>query len=266
MIWEKRCMYIYDWVTWLYGRNRHTIVNQLYFNKKKCLKAKKTGQVFFKNHFDLNAFTWSNALQPHTCWFSIPSRLSWGSWVLKLTCPTVSLPVGTILPEDRFFFVLIRRACWSPFLRGIENWTFISSESEKKNPLDSFRDVLIWAWIVSQALSLLQPIFLRKLFSAVCLSTHPLIIPQPDGCWLLFYNPIRTVPYSNDLDLRQFSEVFFSLPLISPLSNGTLDQLPNFQKCLSYVFCDSHLLIFHFSDDTSFFFFFLMLSFSSSGP
>lgn len=89
-----------------------------------------------------------------------------------------------------------------------------------------------------------------------CLSTHPLIIPQPDGCWLLFYNPIRTVPYSNDLDLRQFSEVFFSLPLISPLSNGTLDQLPNFQKCLSCVFCDSHLLIFHFSDDTSFFFFF----------
>ena len=27
--------YIYDWVTLLYSRNRHNIVNQLYFNKKE---------------------------------------------------------------------------------------------------------------------------------------------------------------------------------------------------------------------------------------
>ena len=25
---------MYDWVTMLYGRNRHNIINQLYFNKK----------------------------------------------------------------------------------------------------------------------------------------------------------------------------------------------------------------------------------------
>ena len=28
-------MYMYDWVTLLYSRNWHNIVNQLYFNKKK---------------------------------------------------------------------------------------------------------------------------------------------------------------------------------------------------------------------------------------
>ena len=30
----KKCIYMYDWVTWLYSRNWHNIVKQLYFNKK----------------------------------------------------------------------------------------------------------------------------------------------------------------------------------------------------------------------------------------
>ena len=31
---KKECMYVYDWVTLLYSRNWHNIVNQLYFNTK----------------------------------------------------------------------------------------------------------------------------------------------------------------------------------------------------------------------------------------
>lgn len=31
---KKECIYVYKWVTLLYGRNEH-IVNQLYFNLKK---------------------------------------------------------------------------------------------------------------------------------------------------------------------------------------------------------------------------------------
>ena len=31
----RKRMYIYDWVTMLYSRNRHNVVNQLYFNKNE---------------------------------------------------------------------------------------------------------------------------------------------------------------------------------------------------------------------------------------
>ena len=31
---KKECMYLYNWVTLLYSRDRYNIVNQLYFNKK----------------------------------------------------------------------------------------------------------------------------------------------------------------------------------------------------------------------------------------
>ena len=34
-------VYMYDWVTLLYSRNWHNIVNQFYFNKKHFLKEKK---------------------------------------------------------------------------------------------------------------------------------------------------------------------------------------------------------------------------------
>ena len=34
-------MYTYDWVTLLYSRNWHNIVNQLYFNKKENKKRKR---------------------------------------------------------------------------------------------------------------------------------------------------------------------------------------------------------------------------------
>ena len=38
----KQCVYMYNWITLLYSRNKHNIVNQLYFNKKKKrLKEKK---------------------------------------------------------------------------------------------------------------------------------------------------------------------------------------------------------------------------------
>ena len=33
---------MYNWITLLYSRNEHNIVNQLYFNKKKKLKKRKT--------------------------------------------------------------------------------------------------------------------------------------------------------------------------------------------------------------------------------
>ena len=31
---KKECLYVYNWVTLLYSRDWHNIVNQLYFNKK----------------------------------------------------------------------------------------------------------------------------------------------------------------------------------------------------------------------------------------
>ena len=34
-------IYMYDWVTNMYRRNWHNIVNQLFFNKKKKLKIKE---------------------------------------------------------------------------------------------------------------------------------------------------------------------------------------------------------------------------------
>ena len=39
-IWEKECINMYDWVTVLYSRNWHNIVNLLYFNLKKYKKEK----------------------------------------------------------------------------------------------------------------------------------------------------------------------------------------------------------------------------------
>ena len=35
IIWKNGCIYTYEWVIWLYSRNWHNIVNQLFFNKKK---------------------------------------------------------------------------------------------------------------------------------------------------------------------------------------------------------------------------------------
>ena len=32
---ERKKVYMYDWVTLLYSRNRHDIVNQLYIHKKQ---------------------------------------------------------------------------------------------------------------------------------------------------------------------------------------------------------------------------------------
>ena len=38
-------MYIYEWITLLYGRNWHNIVNQLYFSKKSnCGQPQKAGE------------------------------------------------------------------------------------------------------------------------------------------------------------------------------------------------------------------------------
>ena len=39
---KKECMYVYNWVTLLYSRDWHSIVNQLYFNLKKLKKKEKT--------------------------------------------------------------------------------------------------------------------------------------------------------------------------------------------------------------------------------
>ena len=38
---KKGFIYVYNWVTLLYGRDWHHIVNQLYFNEKKKLKTNK---------------------------------------------------------------------------------------------------------------------------------------------------------------------------------------------------------------------------------
>ena len=38
---KKECLYVYNWVTLLYSRDWHSIVNQLYINLKKKLKDKK---------------------------------------------------------------------------------------------------------------------------------------------------------------------------------------------------------------------------------
>ena len=35
------CVYVYTWITLLYSRNEHNIVNQLYFNKRNFRKGKK---------------------------------------------------------------------------------------------------------------------------------------------------------------------------------------------------------------------------------
>ena len=37
---------MYDWVTFLYSRNRHRIVNQLYFKKKLKFEGKKPHQTY----------------------------------------------------------------------------------------------------------------------------------------------------------------------------------------------------------------------------
>ena len=40
---KKECIYVFNWVTLLYSRNKHNTVNQLYFNKKiksKTIKYK----------------------------------------------------------------------------------------------------------------------------------------------------------------------------------------------------------------------------------
>lgn len=34
----KNCIYVYNWVTWLYSRNQKNIINHLYFNKTKQIK------------------------------------------------------------------------------------------------------------------------------------------------------------------------------------------------------------------------------------
>ena len=41
MVWEKECIYMYDWVTTLYSRNWHNTVNQIYSNKKSLPKPPK---------------------------------------------------------------------------------------------------------------------------------------------------------------------------------------------------------------------------------
>ena len=65
---------MYDWVTLLYGRNWHNIVNQLYFNKKKVF-LKNWGKMlsYDKNH--LEAF-----VEPS---FLTSAALGGWEWVLE---------------------------------------------------------------------------------------------------------------------------------------------------------------------------------------
>ena len=45
MEYKKRNVYMYDWVTLLYSRNWHNIINQLYFNKKYFFKKVRSSLV-----------------------------------------------------------------------------------------------------------------------------------------------------------------------------------------------------------------------------
>ena len=39
---KKECIYVYNWVSLLYSRDWHIIINQLYFNLKKKKNANGT--------------------------------------------------------------------------------------------------------------------------------------------------------------------------------------------------------------------------------